>query len=305
MRYDLFISHASEDKQPFADQLAHALRQDGYRVWYDEFVLQPGRSLRRSLDEGLAESAVGVVILSPNFFRKEWALRELDALTSQQIYDQKLLIPIWLNVTRDDVARQSPLLVDRIAIPAVKGFDYVIRELKSQINATDKMTDRELEETVRRFFDSDPDNQSFLQHRCLANFSKLVGYHNASEKRLDEIVSQFDGAEDDDLEGTAERLMQQWHLDAVHRFDIPGQVYLDSPESVSRDDVAEFEKQLRNWCHGVLSRHDSAALFADLDDALDLDCLFILFGIPNFRVSPIQRDALNQAAIDVGSRHSG
>jgi TIR domain len=304
MKYDLFISHASEDKQPFADRLARALREEGYRVWYDEFVLQPGRSLRRSIDEGLAESAVGVVILSPNFFRKEWALRELDALTSQQTYDQKLLIPIWLNVTREDVARQSPLLVDRIAVPAVKGFDYVIGKIKTQINATDKLTDRELDEIVRSFFDDNPDNQSFLEHRCLANLSKLVSYSNAYEKKLDEIVSQFEDAEDDDLADAAERLMQPWHLDAVRRFEIPAQAYLDSPDSVSRDDVEELEQRLLDWCHGVLSRGDSAALFSDLDDGLDLDCLFIFFGIPNFRVSPTQRDALNHAAIDVGSRHS-
>jgi hypothetical protein len=63
MKYDLFISHANEDKQVFVDQLAHALRDAGYKVWYDDFVLQPGRSLRRAIDDGLIESAVGVVVL--------------------------------------------------------------------------------------------------------------------------------------------------------------------------------------------------------------------------------------------------
>ena len=46
----LFISHASEEKADFVRPLAHALKKQGLRVWYDEFSLKPGDSLRRSID---------------------------------------------------------------------------------------------------------------------------------------------------------------------------------------------------------------------------------------------------------------
>ena len=51
--WDVFISHASEDKEAIARPLAEALRSHGLRVWYDEFALRPGNSLRESIDRGL------------------------------------------------------------------------------------------------------------------------------------------------------------------------------------------------------------------------------------------------------------
>jgi hypothetical protein len=301
MKYDLFISHATEDKEIFVEQLAHALRSDCYRVWYDEFELKPGRSLRRSIDEGLAESAVGVVVLSPNFFRKEWALRELDALSAQEI-GGKLLIPIWLNLSRDDVALVSPLLVDRIAINAAKGFDHVLSELKARVNATDKCTDRELDQVISRFAEVNGDNQAFLNRRCLANFSKLVGYNNAYEAKTEEIVHQCDGQTDEELVATTDLLMPQWRAKALRQFEIPDHVYLSPARELSRDDAGDIEARLTEWCKGSLGQYQSAELIYELDEWLDADYLFVLFGIPNFRVSPPQRPLLNQAVIDIGAR---
>jgi hypothetical protein len=49
----LFISHASEDKEDFVRPLAETLQQLGVKVWYDEFTLKVGDSLRRKIDSGL------------------------------------------------------------------------------------------------------------------------------------------------------------------------------------------------------------------------------------------------------------
>jgi len=54
--WDVFICHASEDKEPFVRELAEALRAKGLKVWYDDFTLTIGDSLRRSIDHGLASS---------------------------------------------------------------------------------------------------------------------------------------------------------------------------------------------------------------------------------------------------------
>src|SRR5262249_3522295 len=64
--YDLFLSHASEDKDTIARPLYEALTSRGVTVWFDEAVLQLGDSLRRKIDEGLRVSRFGLVILSPN-----------------------------------------------------------------------------------------------------------------------------------------------------------------------------------------------------------------------------------------------
>jgi hypothetical protein len=116
MEFDVFISHASEDKDAIAKPLAGHLRGLGYCVWYDGFTLALGDSLRQSIDRGLARSRFGVVILSPNFFAKRWTRYELDGLTTREMSDgQKVILPVWHQVTRDEVAQYSPTLADRVA----------------------------------------------------------------------------------------------------------------------------------------------------------------------------------------------
>jgi len=61
--WDVFICHASEDKKDIAKPLALALIKMGLKVWYDEFTLKVGDSLRRSIDYGLSQSRYGIVIL--------------------------------------------------------------------------------------------------------------------------------------------------------------------------------------------------------------------------------------------------
>ena len=63
----LFISHASEDKQDFADSLAVALREAGYDVWYDKWALVAGDSLLKKISQGLRECDFGIVLLSKSF----------------------------------------------------------------------------------------------------------------------------------------------------------------------------------------------------------------------------------------------
>ena len=76
--YDVFISHASEDKEDFVKPLVEALQASGYRVWYDDFTLKIGDSLRRSIDNGLKNSRYGIVIFSSAFFAKNWTQYEVD-----------------------------------------------------------------------------------------------------------------------------------------------------------------------------------------------------------------------------------
>ncbi len=129
MDWDVFISHTWEDKEDIARPLAEALRQKGLRVWYDEFTLTLGDSLRRSIDRGLAQSRYGVVILSPHFFDKEWPQRELDGLAAREVSSGKTILPVWHNVTREDVSRFSPTLADKLAVSTAKGLDAVVKEV--------------------------------------------------------------------------------------------------------------------------------------------------------------------------------
>ena len=129
MDWDVFISHAWEDKEDIARPLAEALRRKGLRVWYDEFTLTLGDSLRRSIDRGLGQSRYGVVILSRHFFAKEWPQKELDGLAAREVGSGKVILPVWHNVIWEDVRRFSPTLADKLAVSTAKGLDAVVEEI--------------------------------------------------------------------------------------------------------------------------------------------------------------------------------
>lgn len=113
--HDVFISHASEDKDDFVRPLATALVGKGLIVWYDEFTLRIGDSLRQKIDRGLANSRVGLVILSPAFIAKGWTNYELDGIVTRAVSGEQILLPIWHNITKQQVIDFSPSLADKVA----------------------------------------------------------------------------------------------------------------------------------------------------------------------------------------------
>lgn len=135
--WDVFISHASEDKDDIARPLAEALRAKGLRVWYDESSLKLGDSLRQAIDKGLGRSRFGVVILSPRFFEKHWPQQELNGLVTREVNAKKVILPVWHGVTFDDVRRYSVTLADRVAIQTSKGLAVVVETILAAI-ADDK-----------------------------------------------------------------------------------------------------------------------------------------------------------------------
>ncbi|MBN2589589.1 MAG: TIR domain-containing protein [Sedimentisphaerales bacterium] len=116
VKYDVFISHASEDKEDFVKPLVEALQAAGYKVWYDEFTLKVGDSLRRSIDNGLKNSRYGIVVLSSSFFAKNWTQYELDGLVTKEMDGHKVILPIWHMVSKNQVQNYSPTLADKKAL---------------------------------------------------------------------------------------------------------------------------------------------------------------------------------------------
>lgn len=167
-KYDLFICHSFEDKDQFVRPLCDRLRDLNYRVWYDEFTLNIGDSLRRSIDRGLRESRFGVVVLSPSFFGKNWTKYELDALVSRENDSgDKIILPIWHSVGKSDVMAYSATLADRVSANSAEGIDEVVRKIAdvlkiapSEIGEDEKyltLAD-ELAEFKHKFCSSDLDN---------------------------------------------------------------------------------------------------------------------------------------------------
>ena len=113
--YDVFISHTTEDKDDVVRPLAQALIDQNLRVWYDEFELRIGDSLRRKIDAGLAQSRFGIVVLSHAFFEKNCPQYELDGLVTREMVGEQVILPLWHRITKEEIISHSPSLADKIA----------------------------------------------------------------------------------------------------------------------------------------------------------------------------------------------
>ena len=134
-KYDVFISHASEDKDDIVRTLANALKNKNLKVWYDEFELKIGDSLRQKIDTGLANSRFGIVVLSKSFIRKGWTNYELDGIITKSVNGQQMVLPIWHKITKQEVIDYSPSLADKVARnTATYTVDEIAEEIAEVIN---------------------------------------------------------------------------------------------------------------------------------------------------------------------------
>lgn len=130
-KYDFFISHASEDKNDIVRDLADSLKNNGFEVWYDEFELKIGDSLRKKIDAGLRNSRFGIVIISPYFVKKNWTEYELNGMVAREMNGHKVILPIWHKISKDEVLEFSPSLADKMALnTSIHSTEDIINALK-------------------------------------------------------------------------------------------------------------------------------------------------------------------------------
>jgi len=119
-KWDVFISHTSEDKDTVVRELANLLKSLGLKVWYDEFTLKVGDSLTQKIDEGLIDSNFGIIIISNAFLNKKWTDYEYRSLLSKEDNFKKVILPIWHNITQDEIKDFSLYLADKFALDTKK-----------------------------------------------------------------------------------------------------------------------------------------------------------------------------------------
>jgi hypothetical protein len=109
---DVFLCHAWDDRLKAAKELHDHLEAHGVRVWFSEKDIGLGEPFMRSIDKGLANSRVGIVLVTPAMLKTlpkgGVADKELSALLARQ-----RLIPIVHQTTFDDLREISPLLASR------------------------------------------------------------------------------------------------------------------------------------------------------------------------------------------------
>ncbi|MFE2067353.1 toll/interleukin-1 receptor domain-containing protein [Streptomyces sp. NPDC059467] len=135
--WDVFISYASEDKDEVALPLSVALRRAGLRVWLDRQEIRVGDSLNDKINEGLANSRFGVVILSPAFLAKSFPRKELNGLSAiEDATGAQSIIPVWHRIDGTVLARHAPLLADRLAANTDDGIPTVTTQILDAVADT-------------------------------------------------------------------------------------------------------------------------------------------------------------------------
>jgi hypothetical protein len=181
MEYDVFICHASEDKI-FVEPLAKVLMEKGLMVWYDRFELKMGDSLRQRIDQGLANSRYGIVVVSKVFFNKNWPQAELDALAGRQNSEgRKVILPIWHEIEAGEVQKRSPLLASLLAARSIDGMDSVVSQILTVVSQPDESVPKSV------FHIS---GSAGLRERCLDVIRN--GNHPEWAKLVDELQSPID-----------------------------------------------------------------------------------------------------------------
>lgn len=132
-----FISYATEDKA-IAQSLADLLLTLGLDVWFDDYVLTVGNSLKAKIDNGLSRCDYGIVILSEQFFQKRWPREELDGLTARETNERrKVVLPVWHKLTLEELNKFSPTLAGKVAVSTELGLEFVAATILRTIRKED------------------------------------------------------------------------------------------------------------------------------------------------------------------------
>lgn len=133
----IFLSHSSPDKE-FVRMLAHDLKRYGLKVWFDEWEIKVGDSLRKKISTGIVESAWLVVILSKNSVQSSWVQIELNAALAIELESKNVFV---LPVMLDDC--DIPLfLKDKLYADFRKDYQFGLQKLLEPINSSISLTQK-------------------------------------------------------------------------------------------------------------------------------------------------------------------
>lgn len=126
-QYDVFISHANKDKNEYVDSLNAAVRKLGVNIFYDTDVLSWGDNWKQVILEGTKSSEFAIIVISNNFFGREWTERELNEFLQQQNENrQKKVLPLLYGVSLDKLKEHYPELEE---IQCIKAEEHDVEEI--------------------------------------------------------------------------------------------------------------------------------------------------------------------------------
>ncbi len=126
-RFDVFISHANKDKIDYVEDLKDEIKNLGVNVFYDKEAIDWGDNWKQVILNGIEKSRFAIIVISNNFFGREWTNKELKMfLEKQNKNEQKIILPILYNVTPEEVFKMYPELEE---IQFIKAIDFDFKDI--------------------------------------------------------------------------------------------------------------------------------------------------------------------------------
>lgn len=125
--YDLFLSHASKDKLTFVEKLKAALDRLNIKIFYDKDSIKWGDKWKQRIMDGVANAEFAIIVISENFFGREWTEKELNELLNRQNDSgQKIILPLLHNISVKQLEEKYPEVAD---IQAISTADYSLDDI--------------------------------------------------------------------------------------------------------------------------------------------------------------------------------
>ena len=130
---DVFLCHATKDKEQFVRPFAEALAKRGISYWLDEAEIGWGDRVSAKMDEGLRNSRFVILFLGRNFLEREWPEDEMRAVLQREKHEaRKILLPLILDSERK-VCEAYPLIADRMHLKWEQGLDEIVSQLGREL----------------------------------------------------------------------------------------------------------------------------------------------------------------------------
>jgi len=134
-QFDIFVSYSSTEKQSLVLPLVTELSKRDISSWFDVHEVALGDSIVTELQRGMSSSALILAIISPEYLRRPWPLKELRTALALETAKQVSILPVLVGVTYNEVCRELPFLAEirHFAIPQLPASEVVSAELLQQL----------------------------------------------------------------------------------------------------------------------------------------------------------------------------
>jgi hypothetical protein len=138
---NIFISHASEDKQLVVEPFIECLEKHGINYWYDRERIGSGDLVIQRINEGLSTSKMGIIIFSSNYLQKDWTTWELMVISTLLITHKIRMIPFMCNdVTYEQIIERYPILAP-LRFERIPPCDEIIPIVKRKLDESSELID--------------------------------------------------------------------------------------------------------------------------------------------------------------------